>query len=193
MTQETVALRANLIKFLQRDLEFEIFDTEYLFNGATFQIDSSGSVEIFLANSECTHKSVDSITDVWLRNNCNKRKDQNKEKKATKKKKIANSSRLKPKIKKDPAYLSWLHNVHQPRCFVCGSFCGIELHHVKKTSSDEKDDHCVIPLCGDSCHRIGTIMSAHDTPVKFRAEYPIEVQKKFADNLYQQYKDRNGS
>ena len=96
---------------------------------------------------------------------------------------------LKPNSKplKDQKYLSWLHEVKQPECYCCGKTNGIELHHVKEGSSDVKNDHFVIPLCGVECHRLGTVLSAHGTPKLFRETFPTHDQKEYAFNLYQEY------
>ena len=94
-------------------------------------------------------------------------------------------------LHKEPKYLSWLHEVKQPECFICGQKNGIELHHIKASSSDNKDDRLVLPLCGVSCHRLGTAMSPHGTPKLFRAAYPLEVQKEYAMAMYEEYKSDN--
>jgi hypothetical protein len=104
-------------------------------------------------------------------------------------------TRIKPKCKhknksrefKYPEYLSYLHEELRPPCFICGERNGIELHHVKSSSSDPKDDRMVIPLCGESCHRNGTELSAHGTPVLFRAVYPIEDQEAFSAGMYHDF------
>jgi len=91
---------------------------------------------------------------------------------------------------KDPDYLTWLHEDKKPVCFSCGECNGIELHHIKEASSDKKDDRLVIPLCGVKCHRLGTELSAHGTPSKFRNIYPIPLQKEYAKDLYQEYNNK---
>ena len=90
--------------------------------------------------------------------------------------------KLRPKPVKDSKYLSWLH-CQNLGCFICGEHNQIELHHIKECSSDSKDDTKVIGLCGESCHRNGTELSAHGTPKKFREKYPIEYQLKYAEKL----------
>ena len=100
-------------------------------------------------------------------------------------------NRLKPKNKKLPKYLSYLHT-QDLACFICGERNEIELHHIKEASSDEKDDSKVIPLCGNECHRLGLIISAHGTPKLFREKYPIAVQIEFADKLYLEYQKTTG-
>ena len=92
-----------------------------------------------------------------------------------------------PQKHKNNNYLAWLHN-QSLTCMSCGKQNGIELHHVKRYSSDPKDDRKVIPLCGVECHRLGTVLSAHGTPVKFREEYPMEYQEAYAQKLYSLYK-----
>ena len=96
--------------------------------------------------------------------------------------------RIKPQAHKEPDFLRWLHEVKQPPCFICGGYNKIELHHIKRYSSDKRDDRHVIPLCGESCHRNGTELSAHSTPKKFRDKYPMSEQLKYAKELYEEYK-----
>ena len=193
MTSERISSRSTLVKYLQRDYEFELFGTKYIYNGYFFTLNGSGYIDFGRDDEIENTLHIESVDERWLMLNCTKPTKKEKTAKiASRKQRIDNSSRLKPKIKRDFKFMKWLIEEHQPRCFACGGFCGIELHHVKRVSSDPKDDHCVIPLCGDSCHRLGNIMSAHGTPVKFRTEYPIEIQKKFADSLYQIYKDAHG-
>ena len=69
-------------------------------------------------------------------------------------------------------------------CFCCGEYGSIELHHIKECSSDKKIHSEVLPLCGDKCHRLGTELSAHGTPRKFREVFPLEVQRNFAKMLH---------
>ena len=96
-------------------------------------------------------------------------------------------NRIKPKAPKEPKYLQWLHKVKMPECFVCGISCGIEMHHIKRSSSDYRDDSKVIPLCHE--HHLGVTFSAHGTPKKWREIYPISVQLEYAEKLYKDYKD----
>ncbi len=70
-------------------------------------------------------------------------------------------------------------------CFVCGKHGSIELHHIKEASGDTKNHRRVLPLCGDTCHRLGLELSAHGTPKKFREIFPMEMQYKFADKLFE--------
>ena len=95
---------------------------------------------------------------------------------------------LKPNSKpfKDSNYLSWLHEVKQVPCYVCNIQVGIQLHHIKRASSDPKKDNLVIHLCYE--HHLGTEFSAHGTPKAFKEEYPYEMQEKRADSLYAMYK-----
>jgi len=90
-------------------------------------------------------------------------------------------------LHKEPNYLKWLHEVKHPECFACGKINGIELHHIKEASSDNKDDRLVIPLCGIECHRLGSVLSAHGTPKKFRDTFPFDMQKEYAMALYEEY------
>jgi len=89
----------------------------------------------------------------------------------------------------DKEYLSYLHTQNL-KCFCCSGNDKIELHHIKESSSDAKNDRSVIPLCGDKCHRLGLELSAHGTPRKFKAAFPIEEQKLFALKLYLEYKSK---
>lgn len=102
------------------------------------------------------------------------------------KKKIT-AQRLKPKAIKIPKYLKWLHEVEQPECFVCHLSSGIQLHHVKRYSSDNRDDDKVIPLCYD--HHLGTEFSVHNNSVEFREIYTMEEQLASAKELYTKYKE----
>ncbi len=86
----------------------------------------------------------------------------------------------------DSAYLKWLKSLSVV-CFCCGKQNGIEWHHVKQTSSDKKNHKRLIPLCGIICHRLGTVLSAHSTPKKFRAIFSIEKQNAHADEFYKKY------
>ena len=98
------------------------------------------------------------------------------------------SMKNEPKItKEDKEYLEWLQTLDVP-CFCCGGQNSIEWHHVKRDSSDSKNHTLLIPLCGAKCHRLGTELSAHGTPKKFREVFPIEVQKEAAKKFYAMYK-----
>ena len=95
--------------------------------------------------------------------------------------------------KEDREYMDWLHKEEQGYnypCFVCGknnSSDKTEWHHVKEGSGDKKDHKRQIPLCGNEHHRLGTVLSAHGTPKKFRETYPMEVQYKYADKIYSDF------
>jgi hypothetical protein len=98
--------------------------------------------------------------------------------------------RLKESVIKDPDFLRWLHEEKKPVCMVCGkrnSQDPIELHHVKRCSSDPKNDTQVIPLCGNEHHRLGMSLSAHGTPRYFREIFSIDFQKEYANELYDEY------
>jgi len=71
---------------------------------------------------------------------------------------------------------------------VCNTRAGIQLHHVKESSSDNRNDNEVIPLCYN--HHLGNDFSAHGTPRAFRMEYPIENQLEYASRLYSSYERR---
>ena len=94
--------------------------------------------------------------------------------------------RLKDKAIKEPKYLKWLHEVLQPECFVCNTSLGIEIHHCKEHSTDERIDSFVIPLCYN--HHHGTELSPHGTAKAFLATFSMKEQRVVADKLYQQYK-----
>ncbi len=47
----------------------------------------------------------------------------------------------------------------------------------------------VIPLCGVEHHRLGTELSAHGTPKKFREVFPVQSQRNYATILYNEYKE----
>jgi len=107
------------------------------------------------------------------------------------------SMKNKPNPLKDPEYLSYVHDVIKPRCFVCGrpymseEENGINytaLHHIKLASSDVKDDHKVLPLCNNTCHLFGKL-SPHGTPVLWRETFPLAVQEAAAGKIHQIYKD----
>jgi len=104
------------------------------------------------------------------------------------KKQQTKSNRIKPTAIKEPKYLAYLHTQNLV-CFSCGKQNKIELHHIKRYSSDLKNDTHTIPLCGEECHRTGTELSAHGTPKKFRELYPMEVQIGYANELYRAYNE----
>lgn len=95
-----------------------------------------------------------------------------------------NHSKLKPQVHKDKSYLEWLHNSLIP-CFVCGSQQRLEAHHVKRDSSDKRDDDKVLMLCYN--HHHGLELSPHGTPNEFRDIYPIQYQLKIAKLQYKRY------
>lgn len=99
-------------------------------------------------------------------------------------------------IFKHPEYMQWIHNIAKPPCFCCGRAYYYtseadksEIHHIKEASSDNKDDRKVIVLCGVKCHRLGTELSAHGTPKKFRETFSIEVQRSYGDALFLRFKE----
>lgn len=94
--------------------------------------------------------------------------------------------KIKPQAVKDADYLSWCHT-QDLACFCCGERGSIELHHIKETSSDKRNDNEIIPLCGVKCHRLGITLSAHLTPKKFRRVFPMGMQLKYAKGLYNEY------
>ncbi len=106
------------------------------------------------------------------------------------------AARIKPKFDgsnqkeispDDRVYLKWLKEFAVYPCFVCGGFNGIEWHHVKEVSSDVKNHKRLIPLCGVEHHRLGSVLSAHGTPKKWRETYLMEEQEEAADKIYADY------
>lgn len=98
-----------------------------------------------------------------------------------------NHKKIKPQPVKDSNYLAWLHN-QQLSCFACDSRMGIQIHHVKRDSTDMRTDDKTIPLCYE-CH-LGSKLSAHGTPKQFRELYPMDIQLEAAKLLYTRYKER---
>lgn len=97
------------------------------------------------------------------------------------------SQKNKPKITQDEKeYLNWLDQMRGSiPCVICNTFKNIEYHHVKNRSTDKKDHKRLIALCMDH-HRYNKL-SPHNGPRLFRSTYPVEVQNKIADELYQRY------
>jgi len=96
---------------------------------------------------------------------------------------------LKPKAKvskEDRKYLSWLQ-LQGFSCIVCESY-DVEMHHVKRDSTDKKNHKRLIPLCKEH-HTMSAEFSVHGTPKKFRETYPMEFQYKLADKIYKEYKN----
>ena len=111
--------------------------------------------------------------------------------------------RIKPKYEhsnsgkadgfKDPEYLAWLHKIKKPFCCLCGrhhvsseqdSLNYTEMHHIKSHDIVGRDDSKVIPLCGDTCHRIGK-HSIHASKQNFALSYDEQIR--VADGLYSEY------
>jgi len=112
-------------------------------------------------------------------------------------------------------YSDWLHQEEQGYkypCFACGASYSdnsvislkhlanidvnkettfqsdaIEWHHIKEASSDKKNHLELLPLCGNKCHKLGTVLSAHGTPKKFKSVFPIDVQRKYARDIYKDF------
>lgn len=99
--------------------------------------------------------------------------------------KTISGGRIKDKAKKLPAYIKWFHEVYQPSCFVCGSLVGVQFHHIKEHSSDERDDMFGLPLCYE--HHLGNEFSPHGTPVKFKKVYPMVIQHAWSLEMYNKY------
>lgn len=99
----------------------------------------------------------------------------------TKEAQLKRMAPLKEKPFKSKAYLDWFHNQGYG-CMVCGT-SPIHAHHVKKHSSDPRDDRYIIPLC-ELHHIYSDEMSPHGAPKAFRNLYHIELQKEIASKLY---------
>jgi len=135
-----------------------------------------------------------------------------KNKTSSEKKELFNHSSIKPKtakvskrkiIKKkseknlatpeEKEFLDWLKEDFQYEkypCFVCNNLNtndSIEWHHVKKYSSDAKNHKRLIPLCGNEHHRLGTTLSPHGTPKKWRETYSMEEQNAYADKVWNDF------
>ena len=66
--------------------------------------------------------------------------------------------------------MTWLQGRENSVCFVCGKRNfndDLEWHHVKKSSSDEKNHFRLIPLCGSKHHRNGDL-SPHGNAKRWR-------------------------
>lgn len=123
-------------------------------------------------------------------------KGKNRNRKGSKKDSMFNHDRIKPKPSmknnneisaEDQSYLEWLTNEAIYPCFVCGCFNGIEWHHVKEFSTDNKNHTRLIPLCGAEHHRFGTELSPHGTPKKWRETYSLKVQLEHAAKIHEYY------
>ena len=96
------------------------------------------------------------------------------------------SMKNKKKITQDDKdYLEWFANQELP-CFVCGTYYGIEGHHIKNSSVDKKIHTEILPLCSNH-HRGNIGLSAHMTPKEFRKLYPVEVQREYAKEIHDRY------
>jgi len=113
-------------------------------------------------------------------------RSKSRNRKGNTKKNVISDSRLKDKAIKMPEYTDWFHEVLQPPCFVCCTYLGIQAHHIKEHSTDERDDQFLIPLCWE--HHHGTELSPHGTPVKFKEVYPMNVQYENAAEMFEKYK-----
>ena len=87
----------------------------------------------------------------------------------------------------DKKYLSYLQTTDYS-CMVCGQSNGIEWHHVKRDSTDKKDNTRLVPLCGIEHHRLGSTLSAHGTPKKFREKFSMKFQFRYAKEIYDEFK-----
>lgn len=104
--------------------------------------------------------------------------------KHNKKKKVKKVSKNKPTAH-EKKYLTWLQ-LQDVYCYACGKQDGIEWHHVKRSSTDKKDHTSLIPLCGNSCHRLGKY-SAHGNTKWFRETFPMEEQRGIANKYYEEF------
>ena len=90
-------------------------------------------------------------------------------------------------------FMTWIHDDAQYLdypCFVCGKHNPndrIRWHHIKLVSSDKKNHKRQIPLCDNEHHRLGTEISPHGTPKKWRATYSMYKQNKFAKSVWDDF------
>lgn len=81
------------------------------------------------------------------------------------------------------SYIKWLRK-QSLQCLICG--CNeIELHHIKKSSTDKKNHKRLLPLCRE--HHTGSKISPHGAKKLFFERYPYESQCIIADNLYKKF------
>ena len=80
------------------------------------------------------------------------------------------AERIKPTAFKCPEYLTWLHEVKKPHCMVCGTYTGIEIHHVKEHSTDLRNDDVCYGLC-KLHHTMSTELSPHGNAKAFKDKY----------------------
>ena len=98
------------------------------------------------------------------------------------------STKNKPKINdEEQEYLTWFKQQDFP-CFVCGTMCWIEGHHIKENSTDAKEHTSILGLCHK--HHHGQELSPHGTPKKFRQKFPVAVQRVQAKQYYKMFLDR---
>jgi hypothetical protein len=81
------------------------------------------------------------------------------------------------------SYIQWLRN-QQLQCLICGSN-EVELHHIKRSSTDKKNHKQLLPLCRE--HHTGSSISPHGAKKQFFEIYPFESQVIIADKLYENY------
>ena len=86
----------------------------------------------------------------------------------------------------EQSYLCWLNeNRNTFSCLVCG-IKPVQFHHVKRDSTDSKNHKRLIPLCVE--HHLESLeFSAHGNPKKWREAYPMDVQYRLADKIYNRY------
>lgn len=92
-------------------------------------------------------------------------------------------NRIKPKVFKNKAYLSYMHNSGKT-CLVCGS-CNIELHHVKTKTLTDRADNRVVPLCPE--HHRGKFSPHGFDSIDFYEEYSKEFLLDEARKFYDEY------
>jgi len=91
----------------------------------------------------------------------------------------------------DKMFLEWASNQDMP-CIICHTMESIELHHIKRYSSDVKDHKKLIPLCSDH-HKYNMDISAHANKKAFEELFPIENQEIIAKGIYFQFLEEMGS
>jgi len=81
------------------------------------------------------------------------------------------------------SYIKWARK--EPlKCLICNS-SNIQLHHVKKSSTDKKNHKRLLPLCQE--HHVGNKISPHGAKKEFFDLYSFEKQCIIADKLYIKY------
>jgi hypothetical protein len=105
-----------------------------------------------------------------------------------------NKTKEKPSMKnkkkeRNYDYMEWFSK-QSFQCFVCGTFVGVQGHHIKERSTAPKIDENLLPLCVE--HHLGSTLSPHGTPNLFREFYPYDLQVECSKVYYKKYqKEKN--